>query len=492
MPQAEPQATALLLAGFGGLMAASILGSRALGRLGLPVFVLFLLAGVAAGSPWLGHFRFHDTALAYRLGTLALVLILFDGGLNTPLSTVRAAIKPALALATFGVLGTAALMGVAAHALGFSWSQGLLLGAIVSSTDAAAVFSVLRGSGLHLKKRVGLTLELESGLNDPMAVLLTQALTVHLVTRPPLGWNLLAEAGLQLGVGAAVGLAAGKGGQALLRRVTLPASGLYPVFSLALACVAYGAATLLHGSGFLSVFVAGVLLGSKVIRNQIAVRRVHDGLAWLAQVSMFLMLGILDEPAQLLHAAPWGLGLGLFLALVARPVPALLSLLPFGFKPREALYVAWVGLRGAVPIVLALGPMLVGAPGSERIFDVVFFVVGVSAVVPGGTVAWATRKLKLERAAPPPPPASVEISTSLLATEQVHAFHVDAASAVAGAALEDLPLPGDSSTVLVVRRNRLLPAQASTLLEPGDYVYVFCREEDFPFVQLLFGQAEEE
>ena len=264
----EPLPTAFLLTVAGMLMLVSVLLSRASGRSGLPVAMLFLGIGVVAGSDGPGGIEFNDYGSAFRLGTVALVLILFDGGLNTPLSAVRAAIRPASLLATVGVVATAALMALAAHWLfHFEWSMALLLGAIVSSTDAAAVFSVLRGSGLHLKRRVGTTLELESGLNDPMAVLLTIALTQNLAHGEELnGWALLLEVLVQMGVGGALGLGLGLGGRLIIKRLRLQVAGLYPVMTLALAFLAFGLPTLFHGSGFLAVYAVGVLLGNETLR----------------------------------------------------------------------------------------------------------------------------------------------------------------------------------------------------------------------------------
>lgn len=491
MPSHEPSATALLLAGLGLLLGVSALASRAAPRLGVPVALLFLGVGMLAGSDGVLGIAFEDYALTFRFGTAALVLILFDGGLNTPLSAVKEGLWPAAAVATFGVLGTTALTGVAAHALGFPWSQAFLLGAIVSSTDAAAVFSVLRGSGVHLARRVGVTLELESGLNDPMAVILTTALTAVAVGGEALGPALGLRALLEMALGAAFGLAFGFGGRWLLRRVRLPAAGLYPVVTLALAFLAFGVPTLAHGSGFLAVYLAAMLLGAEAIRYRTGVLRVHDALAWLAQVLMFLVLGLLVFPSHLPDVAPQGLALGLWLALVARPLVVLLCLLPFGFSAKEALYVGWVGLRGAVPIILATVPVLASVPGAQRLFDVVFFVVVVNAIVPGATVGWVTRKLGLQSAAPPPPTAALEISSTQLVNGALRTYYLTPEAAVVGATLAELPFPPSAAVTLIVRGDALIAPKGATTLQAGDHVTVFSHQEDAPLMQLIFGLADD-
>jgi cell volume regulation protein A len=493
MPSMEPLPTAFLLVICGVLMAISVVFSRASGRFGVPVALLFLGIGMVAGSDGPGGIAFEDYGVAFRLGTVALVLILFDGGLNTPLAAVRSAIRPAAVLATVGVVATAALVGVAAHVFfRFSWTAALLLGAIVSSTDAAAVFSVLRGSGLHLKRRVGTTLELESGLNDPMAVILTVALTHSLMTGKPPGWELLLEVLVQLGVGGGLGVAVGWGGRQIIKRLRLQAAGLYPVMTLALAFLAFGLPTLIHGSGFLAVYAAGVLLGNETLRYRTGLLRVHDALAWLAQVAMFLVLGLLVFPSRLLDVAGVGLGLSLFMAFIARPLAVVLCLLPFRFPAREILYTGWVGLRGAVPVILATFPVLMGAPGAGQLFHIVFFIVVVNGLIPGATVPWVTRKLELASNAPAPPPAVLEIASTQLLNGELSTFYITLASASAGARISELPFPAGSAVMLIVRGAELLAPKGDTVLQPGDHVYVFSHSEDVPFLRLMFGQQEDE
>jgi cell volume regulation protein A len=492
MPLTEPIPTALLLTTFGALLAVSVLTSRATERFGVPVALIFLLIGVLAGSEGIGGIDFENYRFAFRLGTIALVLILFDGGLNTPLAQVREHVMPAGILATFGVIGTAAVLALGGHVLGMTWPQAALLGAIVSSTDAAAVFSVLRGSGIQLKRRVGVTLEVESGINDPMAVILTTTLTAALV-RPAgeLDWvHLVLQVLLQMVIGGVAGIAIGLLGRFVLTRIRLPSGGLYPALSLAIACLAFGVPTLLDGSGFLSVYVAAVIIGNARLPYRPGLVRVHDALAWLSQIAMFLVLGLLVFPSRLTEVALLGLGLALFLAFVARPLVVAVCLAPFRYPLKEVMYVGWVGLRGAVPIILATFPVLASAPGAERIFDIVFFVVVANAFVPGSTVAWVTRKLGLESRDPPAPKAVIEIESTQPLNGELLSFYIDHALAVAGVPLAELPFPDGTAVTMLVRGHDLVAPRGSTVLEAGDHIYVFTRPEDRPFLQLLFGRPE--
>ena len=488
----EPIATAVLLAAFGILLAASVALSRASARLGLPVALLFLLVGVLAGTEGIGHIPFDDYHFTFRLGTTALVLILFDGGLNTSVASAKTVLFPAAILATVGVVATAGLVAVAAHAIGVGWPVALLLGAIVSSTDAAAVFSVLTATGTRLRQRVGLTLEVESGLNDPMAVILTTALTAALVSGQRA--STLGVAGnvlLEMTVGAVSGVAIAYVGRWLILRIRLPAAGLYPAFTLALACMSFGVTTLLHGSGFLSVYVTGMVLGSGALPHAVGIRRVHDALGWLSQVLMFLLLGLLVYPSRVWQVASIGLALALFLAIVARPLVTVLCLAPFRYRWRESAYVGWVGLRGAVPIVLATIPVMANVAGARELFDVVFFIVVVGALIPGATVPWVTRLLRVESAAPPPPKASIEIDARAPSGDELRAYFIAPQLAVTGALLSEIPFPQGAAVSMIERAGGLIAPSGATRIEPGDYVYVIAPPEHRPDVELLFGHAEE-
>ena len=487
----EPIATAVLLTAFGVLLAVSVGLSRASARLGLPIVLLFLVVGVLAGSEGLGRISFDDYQFAYRVGTAALVFILFDGGLNTTFAAARPVIAPAVLLATIGVLVVAALVGGAAHLLGISWPLSMLLGAIVSSTDAAAVFSMLNASGTRLRKRVGLTLEVESGLNDPMAVILTSVLTAALVgartSMVKIGGHVL----VQMVVGALIGYLVARIGRWFILRIRLPAAGLYPAFTLAIACLAYGIATLLDGSGFLAVYITGMTLGSGALPHAVGIRRVHVALGWLSQVVMFLLLGLLVSPSRLVHVAPIGFALALFLAAIARPLVVMLGLRPFRYPWRESAFVGWVGLRGAVPIVLATIPVMAGAPAARELFDIVFFIVVVGAFVPGGTVTRMARLLNVESSAPPPPSALVEVDALAPQGDELRAYFVSSDLAVCGATLAEIPFPSGAAVSMLERGGSLIAPSGSTRLEAGDYVYVIAPMDDRPHVELLFGLPEE-
>ena len=486
----EPFATAVLLTILGTLVAVSVLFSRTIERLGVPVVLLFLVLGMVGGSEGLGGLAFENYALAVRLGTVALVLILFDGGLNTPAAAIRQVAVPAGLLATVGVALTAGLVMLFGRLLGLSWPVAALLGAVVSSTDAAAVFAVLRGGALHLRPRVERTIEVESCVNDPMAVILTTVLVEVVADGSSPGWSTLLQVPLQLVVGVTVGVGIGYVGRVVLRRFSLGTVGLIPALTLSLAFVSFGAATLAQGSGFLAVFVTAVVLASDpTLPYRAGLTRVHDAVAWLAQIGMFLMLGLLVFPSQLGDVAWQGLAVGLFLATIARPLATALCLLPLKFEPKEVAYIGWAGLRGAVPIILATFPLLAGVERADRLFNLVFFVVVVSSVIPGATLRVVTRKLGMLVPRRPAPPAVLEVNAAKHLEGELVPFYVDETVAVAGAKLSELDFPAGSSVLLVVRGETMLAARGNTRLQPGDHAFVFCSPDDRPLIELLFGHG---
>ena len=489
----EPLASALLFTTFAALVVVGVVLSKAFERVGVPVALLFVGIGMLAGSEGFGGIAFADYRFAFRLGTAALVLILFDGGLNTPIESVKRVWGPATVLATAGVAGVAALTAVGAKLLGFGWAQATLLGAVVSSTDAAAVFTALRNAGIGLRRRVGTTLEVESGLNDPAAMTLTIALTEAIMNREAISLPLLTlRVGQELVIGGILGYLIGVAARRVLVWIKLRALGLYPVLTLAIALVSFGVATLLHGSGFLAVYVTGVIIGSGQVPYRTGVFRTHDAMAWLSQVVMFLVFGLLVFPRQLPSVALVGLLLALMLVFVARPAIVALCLAPFGFQRRESLYVGWMGLRGAVPIVLAIYPVLERVPGSMQIFNIVFFVVVLNAILPGSTVAPATRWFGMEVDEPPKPHALLELESMTPLRGELMTFYVDEALAVAGAPLSDLPFPDGAAAALIIRGDEMIPPRGTTVLTPGDHIYVFARPEDRHFMLLMFGRPEEE
>jgi potassium/hydrogen antiporter len=486
----EPHATAAFFMVVALLLATSALVSHATQRLRVPAGLIFLAIGMLAGSEGLGGIAFDDYQFAFRIGSAALALILFDGGLNTPVDTLRRALAPAGLLATVGVVGTMVLVAIVANRLGLPWSASFLLGAIVSSTDAAAVFAVLRSNGIQLKHRVGGTLEVESGINDPVAVILTTLLTRQLLGERVSVWLTVVDVLREIVIGAAIGVAIGAGARWLLTRTRLPASGLYSVMTLATALFAFSLPTLVHGSGFLGVYVAAVALGAGRVPYATALRRIHDSLAWLGQVVMFLVLGLLVYPSQLLEAAWVGTIVGLALTFVARPVMVALCLVPLRFPRNDVLYVGWVGLRGAVPIILATFPVLTGAPGAARLFNIVFFIVVLNAFLPGTTVPWLTRRLALESQEPPPPDAVLTIESFDRLDGELLSYYVDEALPVAGMMLHELPFPEGAAVTMIVRGRELIAPKGDTRLEVGDHAYVLTKPDGVGMVQLLFGHPE--
>lgn len=378
------------------LLLLAVLAGRASSRVGVPPLLLFLALGMLAGSDGLGGIYFNDPWLAQLVGTIALVFILFSGGLETDWSSVRPVLWSGLALSTVGVLLSAALVAwFAMLVLGFTWLEGLLLGAIVSATDAAAVFSVMHSGAVRLSGRLSSLLELESGTNDPMAIFLTIGLT-QLLTDPhasPL--QLVVFFIQQMGIGAALGLGLGLGMVWLVNRLKLDVFGFYPVLTTALVLFVFGLTASLHGSGFLAVYLAGLVMGNSRVVGKPGLAFFHGGFAALMETAMFLTLGLLVFPSHLPTIAWVGLLITLFLTVVARPLSVFASLLFARMCPREMAFISWAGLRGAVPIVLATFPLLARLPKAELIFDIVFFIVLVSVLLQGTTIPLAAKWLRV-------------------------------------------------------------------------------------------------
>lgn len=486
----ELQSTAVFLLVVGVLVAMSVMFSRQMDRLGVPIVLLFLILGVLGGSEGVGGIAFDDFGFAVRVGTIYLVLILFDGGMTTPWRAVRGVLLPAGILATFGVALTAGLLALFGWAMGLAWREAFLLGAVVSSTDAAAVLAVLRGGGLKLHSRVGRTLEAESCMNDPMALILTTQMIELAQSPEALRWTAVLAIPLQLAVGTAVGLAIGYLGVRLLHRVRPATVGLYPGLTLAIGFVSFGVATVLRGSGLLSVYLTALVLGNSRLPYHSGLLRVHESLAWLSQIALFLMLGLLVFPSRLISVAGMGLAAALFLAVVARPLAVTVCLLPFRWPLREVLYTGWIGLRGAVPIILGALPMLEGVPGAERVFNMVFFIVVTSTLLPGATIRSVTRRLKLAVPEKPKPSAVLEINAAQPLNGEIVSFLIEPEAAVCGARLSEVRLPADSAVMLIVRGNDLVAPRGHTVLMPGDHAYLFFRAQDRAYIELLFGREE--
>ncbi|HXW08892.1 MAG TPA: potassium/proton antiporter [Vicinamibacterales bacterium] len=467
----------LILLG-GALLVVGIASSKVSARIGLPVLVLFLAVGMLAGEDGFGGIDFDNFAAAHAIGTVALAAILFDGGLQTRTSALRAAWKPAALLATVGVLLTAAITGTAAwFVLDVPLLTGLLLGSIVASTDAAAVFSVLRSQGVQLRERLAATLEIESGSNDPMAIFLTIGLVEVLASRMTLGWDLATLFVMQMGVGTLVGLGTGALAVHVINRINLGAAGLYPVLAGACGFVAYGLAATLGGSGFLSIYLAGIVVGNSRVVFQRGTFLFMDGLAWMGQIVMFVVLGLLSTPSDLVGVAGSGLLIAAVLIGVARPLAVVPLLWPFRFSWREEVLIAWVGLKGAVPIILATYPLLFGLADGRLLFNIVFFVVLVSAILQGWTLPLLASRLGLQEEKPPPPAVSLELLTLRDVNADIVDYTVPAGSPLAGRTVQDLQLPDGAVLAMISRGSSLIAPRGSTELRPGDHLFVVARAE---------------
>lgn len=480
-------ANQLILLG-AALLMASILVSALASRVGAPLLLVFLVLGMLAGEQGIGGIQYDDYQSAYLIASLALAVILFDGGLRTRAGSFQVALWPAVSLATLGVVFTAAITGFfAAWLLDLHWMQGLLIGAIVGSTDAAAVFSLLHSKGMELKRRVSATLEIESGTNDPMAVFLTIALVELLAAgATSLNWGVLNNFLVQMGLGALFGLAAGRALTWLINHLNL-ATGLYPLLALGGGVLTWAVTTVLGGSGFLAIYLAGLILGNQRLHAAQNILRVHDGMAWLSQIVMFLMLGLLATPSALMAEAVPGFAVALALMLVARPAAVWLSLAPFRLPWQEVLFIAWVGLRGAVPIILAMFPLLAGVDQAQTFFNIAFFVVLVSLVLQGWTVAPAARRLKLEIPPQHEPVQRIELDLPVDSEYELVGYRVGPPSNALRFAPGKLPLPPGSRVVAAFRDGGLVVEDSEEHLHEGDSVYLLAPAAAIDDLNRLFA-----
>ncbi|AZT82181.1 potassium/proton antiporter [Marinobacter sp. NP-4(2019)] len=461
------------------MLVISIVLSPLSSRVGMPVLLIFLIVGMMMGEDGPGGINFDNFELAFVIANLALGVILLDGGMRTRADTFRVGLRPALMLATVGVSLTASGAGLVAWwVFDLHWLTALLIGAIISSTDAAAVFSLLQGRGLHLNERVSATLEIESGSNDPMAIFLTLMLVTMIANQgQDSAWTGLVMLIKQFGIGAVAGLLGGHVVVQMANRIRLTPS-LYPLLVAAAGIVVFSGTNAMGGSGFLAIYLTGVVIGNRPVRMMPMILQVHDGLAWLSQISLFLILGLLVTPSDLWQLAGAGLILALALILLIRPLTVLVTLWPFGFNRRELGFISWVGLRGAVPIVLALFPVIAGLPDAQLIFHAAFFIVLVSLVVQGTTMAPLARKLGLEVPAGEEPYRRLPLDVPATGDHELMLFPLRGDSWKTPRPLGQLRLPSNTAIAGVFRKRVCYQPSPEMEVFSGDVIAMFATPSD--------------
>jgi potassium/hydrogen antiporter len=464
------------------LVMAGILSSLLALRFGAPLLLVFLLIGMLAGDSGPGQVRFDDLRTTYLVGSVALALILFDGGLRTRFQNIAAVLAPSMVLATVGVLLTALITApVAKYALDLNWAEASLVGAVVASTDAAAVFLLVHAQGLRLRPRVGATLEAESGSNDPFAIFLTLMLVEFISIGQSSPVHVLLELSREAVLGAIVGIVGGRVIVIALNRVALP-QGLHAPFVLTTALVIFGVAQLLHASGFLAVYIAGIIVGNRPTRAHNSVVTFLDAATWLAQIVMFVLLGLLVSPQRLGSSVGPAVAVALALMLVARPAAVFLCLAPFRFNLREKIFIAWTGLRGAVAIFLASIPMLVGLSKAYLYFDVAFVVVIISLLLQGWTLAYAARRLHVALPRAERGPRRVELDLPGQLEQELVGYPVRSKSLFFRRGL----IPSWSKPTLVIRNETILSPAEADPVAPGDYIYLLAPPEKAEMLDRFF------
>jgi cell volume regulation protein A len=460
----------------GALLAAGILGALLADRVRIPGLLLFLGLGMLAGSEGIGGIEFNDTELARTLGTIALVLILFEGGLTAGWSEIRPVLGTAASLATIGTAVTAGLAGIAAKWIfGLSTLEGMLVGAAVAATDSAAIFAVLRRS--TLEKRLARSLEGESGMNDPVALLLVIGF-IEWIQKPGFGFaDMAGLLALKLALGAAIGLAIGRLSVSALNRVRLPTDGIYPVATIAIAGLAYGLAEVAHGSGLLATYLTALALGSSSIPARRTVVAFHEGVGWVAQIGLFILLGLLVFPSTLGDVAFEGLALSAALILVARPLAAYVATLFSPLNLRERAMLGWAGLRGATPIWLATFPVVAGVGAGQELFAIVFFVVVTSTLVQGASFEPLAKRLGLTTDEPALPRRLLESGRIRRMGGDVVSYRLRPGAAAAGHLVRELGLPREALVNVIVRDGRAIPPRGSTEVREGDELHILVRGE---------------
>jgi cell volume regulation protein A len=480
-----------ILLGASVLILLSIFASKAASKLRVPALLLFLVVGMLAGSEGPGGIYYDDPWSAQLLGVLALAYIIFSGGLHSSWKSISPVLRSGIPLSTAGVFVTAVLAGLFAHlVLGFSVLTGFLLGAIVSSTDAAAVFSVMGSSRTRLKGNLKELLEFESASNDPVAVILTISI-IHLITNPDASFmSMVYVLFMQVILGLLFGYGMGRAMVFIMNKLRLDFEGLYPVLTLSLVLFTYGVTASLGGSGFLAVYIAGIILGSSEFINKKSLTRFHDGIAWLLQITMFLILGLLVFPSDLIPVIVSGLLVSIFLIFIARPAGVFLSLSLSRLSMREKTFVSWVGLRGAVPIVLATFPLLAGIPESHTLFNIVFFIVISSVLLQGTTIPLISRWLGVDEPFGGKKSRNLEFEFPYDENSETAEFGIPSGSGVAGKQVVELGLPESALIMLIKRGDGSVVPRGSTILEAGDVLLVLAEKYDFPKIRSILGLPE--
>jgi len=475
------------------LIFVSVVSSKLSDKFAIPTLLLFLTIGMLAGSEGIGGIYFDDAQLAKSIGVVALIFIIFSGGLDTNWKDTKSVILPGVILSTAGVLMTAVITGFfAVHILKFSLLEGMLLGSIVSSTDAAAVFSVLRSKRISLKQPLKPLLEFESGSNDPMAIFLTVGF-ISILTVKNMGIAaLIPRFMLDMSVGALIGYLMAKFIVFFINRLKLGYEGLYPVIMISLVLLTYVIAVFLKGNGILAVYLVGLMLGKAEFPNKKMIMRFHDGLAWLAQIVMFVTLGLLVFPSHIVPLIGAGFFLTFLLMVVARPVSVLLCLLPFNINMRKKVMVAWVGLRGSVPIILATFPFMAGIPQADTIFNIVFFVVIASVFIQGTSIPFLSKILKLDVPLANKMNYPIEFEKTAAFDAEMIDVIVPFDSEVVGKRISDLDVPEKCLILLICRQGNFVIPSGSMVIESGDVMLVLANTADFLVFQQMLARLKKE
>ncbi|WP_223700867.1 potassium/proton antiporter [Sutcliffiella deserti] len=475
------------------LLIVGVITTKFSSKMGVPALVLFIIVGMIAGSDGVGLISFDNPKYAQLIGIFALVIILFEGGLQTKWTTVRPVIVPSVLLATIGVVLTTSIVALSAMLiLDVTLLEAFLFGAIVGSTDAAAVFAVLKGQNIN--ERMGATLEAESGTNDPMAVFLTLSFIEIIMASNPSYIGFIGNFFWQMGFGLIFGLALGKIASYAINRINLDSSGLYPVFALAFALLTYSAAALMGASGLLAVYVAALIIGNKELTYRHSIFRFNEGFAWMMQILMFILLGLLVFPGQLfqLDIMLKGLLISVILIVVARPIAVFLSTIGLGFDVKEKIFLSWAGLRGAVPIVLATFPMLAGIPNSQLFFNVVFFVVLTSTLVQGSTITLLAHKLNLMGPKKIAPLHSLELVSIGKANAEIIEYEVEEDTAIIGQSLADIEFPKNTLINAIIRSGILVTPSGDTIIKEKDFLYILTSRKSKKELEAFLRQKNED